>query len=302
MNLEQAIAATRRLESQYANFVKVRKDRQYQNLDKALNQGSGTPEALELARSIRPGRIRKGSILEPFAAESNVGVTTGASEEFGHIGAIDLVGSGPGNAYGERHSGDAFAAAIAAQYPTIPELQNMIRPSAEPNPFELPLPKTWSGFEARAREAAGQLDSGTSQSIVEALGFPDLSDVSLKAALVAALRKGGNNPHVKEAMKLCKAFSSEMPAAITEHYENLHALHKAHVAAVQTSPNLQHVKNLTKAHIAHVKGVHENFLNRVTRLHKGYHAAMHDLLNKAEAAEQPVGGIAGNQVQPPWVS
>jgi hypothetical protein len=157
------------LESEIESVVKSYNTNRREALEKAFNGGNNAA-LLKMARSIRKGLPKGGSILEQFVSDGQEPVS------------FDAAASGPGNLYDHRETSSAsLSAALMSQYPTWTEMHSIARPTPEPSPWDLP---PGSGLEARANHPTGILDPGPKQSIPASLGMPDLSpQKALKAAI-----------------------------------------------------------------------------------------------------------------------
>jgi hypothetical protein len=250
-------------------------------LEKILSGNDGGAGKIELARSIQPMQFKKGSILAQFAD---------ANSDFGAVTPIDLAAAGPG-------SPDAWRHIMQSQYPTIPAMAEVARPSSEPAPWDPPA--NWTSIESRFNEPAGRLDLGPSRSIPAALGFPEISE---SKALLGALAKM-KHPGLKAVCESCKAFNGLMGDVHKSHFDNVTSLNAAHAAAMDGVHSVQAARALTKAHAKHMAGVHAAHLDTVGRMHQRFGKAITDALSKVDAAGQYHGeSIAQPPAAPDFVN
>jgi hypothetical protein len=268
------------LTAEIDRLIKGYDARRRPQLEKILSGNDGGAGKVELARSIQPMRMKKGSVLAQFVDTNS---------EFGAVTPTDLAASGPGTPGGDR-----WAEVMRSQYPTIPAMQGVTRPSSEPAPWDPPA--AWTSIESRFKEPAGRLDPGPSQSIPAALGFPELK--ALRGAL-AKLK----SPALAAVDQACKSFNSLMGDVNQGHQDNVCSLQKAHSAAMDGAHSVQAARALTKAHNTHMMAVHKAHLASVARLHEGFQKIMTDALSKVDTQGQYHGeSIAEPPAAPDFVN
>jgi hypothetical protein len=266
---------------------KARRDEQLVKQRLNLSEQAGQ---LELAKTIRPSRARKGSILDQFSSGSagEFSLPTEAEETgFGSITTIDAAAAGPG-------SPDAWRHLMASQYPTIPAMHDVPKPQFGAEPSHWNAPSNNSTLEARYLSALRGLDPGPSQSIPEALGFK---------AFLGALAKGIKHPALKAVYQACEDFGKLMGDVHKAHYDNVCSLQNAHSAAMDAVLSTAGAKALHKAHAEHMAGIHKEHLDKVSGLHQRFGKAMTDALAKIDAQGQYHGeSIAEPPAAPDFVN
>jgi hypothetical protein len=239
------------LTAEIDRLIKSYDARRRPQFEKNLSGNDGGAGKLELARSIQPMQFKKGSILVQFAD---------ANSDFGAVTPIDLAAAGPG-------SPDAWRHIMQSQYPTIPAMAEVARPSSEPAPWDPPS----SSFEERYSQPV-RLDPGPTESIPEALGM------EMKVLLGTLVKV--KSPGLKAVCDSCKAFGDLMGDVHKAHHDNVAAINKAHSAAMDGVHSVAGARALNKSHMEHMAGVHAAHFDTVSRMHQRFGKAITDALAK----------------------